>query len=254
MSRTTHPPSCSHGHEAAHALRRAGSALWCAGLLPNERGPCILSTPRRAIHTEAASYQRGICARDDTRHYQAVRVVKDGHALFGHSMYGEEAQYSINLTQISPRERSSSKRVLNGAKAAQIGMWQVPQQFECLVRALVKNGPFRRSVCVGTWSGWTDAMLAAYLRRLSPGNVHTTFDVSDYTSPCIKSLFATMDVRMVKNGWYGGRESWPALGLQAEWDGSWPANFSQPVLDFCMPRRPRTPASQTPGRSATHPF
>lgn len=77
-------------------------------------------------------------------------------------------------------------------------------------------------------------MLAAYLRRLSPGNLHTTFDVSDYTSPCIKSLFSTMDVRMLKNGWYGGRESWPALGLQAEWDGSWPANFSQPVLDFCL--------------------
>jgi|NorSeaMetagenome_1021524.scaffolds.fasta_scaffold99286_1 hypothetical protein len=166
------------------------------------------------------------------------RVVKDGHARFGHSMYGEEAQYSINLTQISPRERSSKRAF---GVAGQIGMWQVPQQFECLVRALAQHGPFRRSVCVGTWSGWTDVMLAAYLRRLSPGNLHTTFDVSDYTSPCIKSLFSTMDVRMVKNGWYGGRESWPALGLQAEWDGSWPANFSQPVLDFCMPHRPRTP-------------
>jgi hypothetical protein len=67
------------------------------------------------------------------------RVVKDGHARFGHSMYGEEAQYSINLTQISPRERSSKRAF---GVAGQIGMWQVPQQFECLVRALAQHGPF----------------------------------------------------------------------------------------------------------------
>ena len=77
-------------------------------------------------------------------------------------------------------------------------------------------------------------MLAAYLRRLDPSNVHATFDVTDYTSPCIKSLFATLGVQQIRHGWYGGKESWPALGLQAKWDGSWPANFSRPVLDFCL--------------------
>ena len=51
------------------------------------------------------------------------RVVKDGHARFGHSMYGEEAQYSINLTQISPRERSSKRAAAAVAQSWVVGAW-----------------------------------------------------------------------------------------------------------------------------------
>jgi hypothetical protein len=123
-----------------------------------------------------------------------------------------------------------------------MGMWQVPDQFECLVKHLAAtlggegggssssssttttSRRRRRSVTVGTWSGWTDITLAAYLQRLSPvvhaglrdgrgaqGWEHATFDVRDYLSPCVASLLAHYNVSHVRGGWV--RVMW---GLQPE--------------------------------------
>jgi len=49
-------------------------------------------------------------------------------------------------------------------------MWQIPAQFECLMRALRNDlgSSVRRSVCIGTWSGWTDLLISAYMSKLNP--------------------------------------------------------------------------------------
>ena len=121
-----------------------------------------------------------------------------------------------------------------------MGLWQVPAQFECLIgrlapllrRRRIRRG---RTATVGTWSGWTDLVLSAYIRRLGDGSSrHTTFDIHNFLSDCTLSLFEAHGVVRARHGWYGGNESWTALGLAAEWDGRYPAAWAAPVLDFCF--------------------
>mmetsp|Transcript_60254 Transcript_60254/g.138256 ORF Transcript_60254/g.138256 Transcript_60254/m.138256 type:complete len:294 (-) Transcript_60254:215-1096(-) len=149
-----------------------------------------------------------------------IRRENGGLAAYNHSMWGEEGRYELQTPDV---------------KLAQ-GMWQVPEQFECAIlhlhRALASTRELR-SVCVGTWSGWTDVVLAALLRRISPSAHHATFDIVDHVSPCIKELMSRYGIKQVKHGWYGGKESWNDLGITS-WDGTWPANFTTPVLDFCL--------------------
>ena len=71
-----------------------------------------------------------------------------GHAKYGHSMWGEEAVHQVNISGRHGRDNSGPS----------VGMWQVPRQFECLVQALAAAGDVRRSMCIGTWSGWTDVV------------------------------------------------------------------------------------------------
>lgn len=135
--------------------------------------------------------------------------------------------------------------MLPGGDRPPRGMWQVPQQFDCMVhavRAALDGRAVRRSVTVGTWSGWTDLVLVALLRRLggqrhAGGRAHThaTFDIEPKSvSPCIRELFARQGITQVRHGWYGGNESWKFLGLGDAYDGQWPARWRAPVLDFCL--------------------
>ena len=127
--------------------------------------------------------------------------------------FGGEKQYGLDM-KVGKRRGSGIKVDLFGTAA--MGMWQIPAQFECLMRALREDlgtsaRPLR-SVCIGTWSGWTDLVTTAYLQKLSPASQHTTFDIADHVSPCIKTLHQSLGVQQVRNGWYGGKESWRPLG------------------------------------------
>ena len=147
--------------------------------------------------------------------------------------FGEEQQYALDM-KIGKRKGSGVKVDLFGTAA--MGMWQIPAQFECLMRALHDDlgSRLRRSVCVGTWSGWTDLVMTAYMQKLNPQAQHSTFDIADHVSPCIKALHKSRRVQQVRNGWYGGKESWRPLGMLTQWDGQYPANWSAPVIDFCL--------------------
>jgi len=130
--------------------------------------------------------------------------------------FGDEKQYGLDM-KVGKRRGSGIKVDLFGTAA--MGMWQIPSQFECLTRALHEDlgssaRPLR-SVCIGTWSGWTDVITAAYLQKLSPASRHATFDIADHVSPCIKALHQSLGVLQVRNGWYGGKESWRPLGRYA---------------------------------------
>jgi hypothetical protein len=147
---------------------------------------------------------------------------KRGAERYNNSMWGEEVEHELATPDM---------------KKAQ-GMWQVPAQFECAVRHLRRafsppHAPLKRSLTVGTWSGWTDVVMTALLRRVSPELRHATFDVANYVDTCISEQFSRYSIQQVRHGWYGGKESWPELGIDS-WDGSWPANFSAPVVDFCL--------------------
>ena len=124
-------------------------------------------------------------------------------------------------------------------------MWQVPQQFECMlhtIQAALGGQAIQRTLTIGTWSGWTDLVLVSLLRRVprhskvsARHHTHATFDIAPWhVSPCIRSLFDREGVTRVKHGWYGGNESWTPLGLGHEFDGRWPARWPAPVLDFCL--------------------
>ena len=68
---------------------------------------------------------------------------------------------------------------------------------------------------------------------------HATFDVRDYVSPCIASLFRHYNVSHVRGGWYGGNESWSPMGLRSAWAAlpraeRYPARWPSPILDFCL--------------------
>ena len=89
-------------------------------------------------------------------------------------------------------------------------MWQVPAQFECAVRHLRRafsppHAPLKRSLTVGTWSGWTDVVMTALLRRVSPELRHATFDVANYVDTCISEQFSRYNIQQVRHGWYGGK-------------------------------------------------
>lgn len=151
----------------------------------------------------------------------------------GKQELGRETAYFLNLTL--GHQRSTGVRV-DAFGLPAMGLWQVPEQFECLLQrlALGLGDKLRRTVTIGTWSGWTDLVMAAYMRRLSPGSQHATFDIRNHVSGCVSSLLEHYNVTQVHNGWYGGKESWKPLGLLSQWDKSYPAQWPQPVLDFCF--------------------
>ena len=92
----------------------------------------------------------------------------------GNSIYGVEAKYRVNSFNLKT------------------GLWQIPQQFECLLQHIRRSGIVpRRTLTVGTWSGWTDVIIVAYLSLLAKTRVlHDTYDINDGVSPCIRQLFA----------------------------------------------------------------
>ena len=164
----------------------------------------------------------------------------------GRRSFGSETAFFLNYSA-GVADESGVKRDRYGLPA--MGLWQLPQQFECLLRSLgVSLGarPARaefaqqdRTATVGTWSGWTDVVLAAFLRRLagstSPRNRHYTFDVQDHVSDCISALLDHYEVTRVPNGWFGGNESWAPMGLSHRRGArSYPAVWRRPVLDFCL--------------------
>lgn len=151
--------------------------------------------------------------------------------------FGSEVDFFINYTA-GLAKSSGVKHDGKGLPA--MGLWQLPQQFECLLLSLsarVTAAPNRsqRTATVGTWSGWTDLVLAAFFRRFSERNRHFTFDVHNHVSSCIAALLDQYNVTRVQSGWYGGNESWEPMAL-AHRPGarSYPAMWSEPVLDFCM--------------------
>lgn len=150
----------------------------------------------------------------------------------GFNMGGDMKFYLDRTTGL--KRSSGVKRDAFGTPA--MGMWQVPDQFACLLRHVrsVLGERVRRTACVGTWSGWTDLILAAYLTQLNPRLKHHTFDVHNLVSNCPAKLLDHYGVKRVHNGWYGGKESWAPLGLMDQYDGAYPARWRAPVLDFCL--------------------
>ena len=168
----------------------------------------------------------------DTRwsHEESVRA--------GLATFGNETAHFVNLS-LGFSRRADVRRDFFGLPA--MGLWQVPAQFDCLLGRLrrIFHGRAaqriaRRTVTIGTWSGWTDLFVAAHLRRLSPSLAHTTYDVRGFASECIISLFKHYNVTRVRHGWYGGNESWEPLGLGSRYDGQYPAQWREPVIDFCF--------------------
>jgi len=174
------PVTTSEGACARHLAPSLGvNASHCCAQQPYHQ---LLLQLEHVLHARDASdlFSHG-AVRDVVRQVglqPSDRTVSKevGSSRFEYSVYGEEAQYQ------ALRLPHKGKR----ADLVPIGMWQVPQQFECLMTALASaaatGGPMRRSVCVGTWSGWTDVLMAAYLRRLDPHVSHATFDVRDHVS------------------------------------------------------------------------
>lgn len=79
---------------------------------------------------------------------------------------------------------------------------QIPQQFECALSFLSTQRP-QHILTVGTWSGWTDAFLNAYLRRFArdpSAFTHVTFDIQAIVQPCIGALLAQLGTRRVVFG------------------------------------------------------
>mmetsp|Transcript_2163 Transcript_2163/g.3574 ORF Transcript_2163/g.3574 Transcript_2163/m.3574 type:complete len:332 (+) Transcript_2163:196-1191(+) len=157
------------------------------------------------------------------------QVTNGGSAVYNWSIYGDEAPYQLTM---SPFKKNTA-----------LGMWQVPQQFECLLQNVRKvfDRPIRNSLTIGTWSGWTDLVTAAILRRIntSPGENadlhHATFDINPGSvTNCIHKLLAHHGIRQVRRGWYGDKQSWGNMGLAELFDGKYPSNFSTPILDYCL--------------------
>ena len=248
----------------------------CASLAPTPEVAAVCCTQNEsAVHVGLLAQLAKIKAATVDEAF-APLAVRDTVRRVGlqppmHAGFGDESKYALDM-RVGKVRGSGIKVDLFGTAA--MGMWQIPSQFDCLLRALHEDlgsttRPLR-SVCVGTWSGWTDLITAAYLRKLSPGARHATFDVIDHVSPCLKSLHQSLGVTQVRNGWYGGKESWRPLGRYGDpnaaepkhqparrprpgralgerarpsehdcpsppcWDGEYPARWPEPVLDFCL--------------------
>ena len=69
------------------------------------------------------------------------------------------------------------------------GLWQVPAQLECALTHLSVRR-VQHSLTIGTFSGWTDIFLAAFLRRFAPdpsAYSHLTVDIIGATiQPCVQ--------------------------------------------------------------------
>lgn len=103
----------------------------------------------------------------------------------GNSIYGEEVNYRLPVS--SP---------------ISTGMWQVPQQVDCAM-AKLRELKIQNVLTVGTWSGWTDLFLGAYLQRFAPNPdkfTLTTFDIDPYVSSCIGKAMPLFHVSRVVFG------------------------------------------------------
>lgn len=79
---------------------------------------------------------------------------------------------------------------------------QIPQQFECALGHLRALRP-QHVLTVGTWSGWTDAFLNAYLRRFAPAPeafTYDTFDVQAVVSQCVGRVLGELGANRVVFG------------------------------------------------------
>jgi hypothetical protein len=248
----------------------------CVSLAPSPEAAAVCCTQNESvIHVGLLAQLAKIKQGDEVFAPLAVRdtVRRVGLQPPMNAGFGDEKQYGLEM-KLGKRSGSGMKVDVFGTAA--MGMWQIPSQFDCMMRALHEDlgsspRPLR-SVCIGTWSGWTDLITAAYLQKLSPGARHTTFDVHDHVSPCLKTLHQSLGVTQVHNGWYGGKESWRPLGRYGDpnaaepkpkpsrasrprpgralgerpgpsesdcpsppcWDGEYPAKWPEPVLDFCL--------------------
>lgn len=149
--------------------------------------------------------------------------------------FGNETRFFLNVSLGFDRTTDVRRDVFH---LPAMGLWQIPAQFECLLanlHRLLASRPLKgRTVTIGTWSGWTDLIIAAHMQRLNPDSRHTTFDIRNHVSDCVVTLFEYHGVKRVRNGWFGGNESWRPLGLLSQYDGAYPAKWRVPVLDFCF--------------------
>lgn len=116
------------------------------------------------------------------------------------AVFGEDARHWIPP---SDWEAAGVRRDKYGTPA--VGLWQVPAQFGCLasrVDALLRGRRRVATLTVGTWSGWTDVVMAGVLQR-ERGRVHHhyTFDPVDLVAPCVKRLFERHNVSFAPRHW-----------------------------------------------------
>ena len=158
----------------------------CASLAPTPEAAAVCCTQNAsAVHVGLLAQLAKIKAATVDEAF-APLAVRDAVRRVGlqppmHAGFGDESKYALDM-RVGKVRGSGIKVDLFGTAA--MGMWQIPSHFDCLLRALHEDlgsttRPLR-SVCVGTWSGWTDLITAAYLRKLSPGARHATFDVVDH--------------------------------------------------------------------------
>ena len=89
-----------------------------------------------------------------------------------------------------------------------IGLWQMPPQLSCAMMHLSKL-QIRSAATIGTFTGWTDAFLYSYLRRLAELRDRTTrrrtsfsaatIDVYKFASPCVQAIFEQEGIGYVMN-------------------------------------------------------
>jgi hypothetical protein len=146
---------------------------WVLGSRP---GACVPPDTHAAAHARA--FFRAPLTRARPQWTNTTTGAKE-------SIYGEEAHYKL------PRGYS-----------LQTGMWQIPQQFECAMAELRKHRP-QHVLTVGTWSGWTDAFVNAYLRRFAPdpaGFTQVTFDINALVAPCVGHTLDLLGAKRVVFG------------------------------------------------------
>ena len=114
-----------------------------------------------------------------------------------------------------------------------IGMWQLPRQLACAMRALSLHR-VRTAATIGTFTGWTDTLLYSYLRRLhqlrrAPGELlfrAVTIDVRDFRTPCVSALMKQEGISFIKHT----RLEDGTQPLLAEFTGQ----SSQGMIDACF--------------------
>ena len=73
------------------------------------------------------------------------------------------------------------------------GLWQSPTQLECAMTHLIQKGEsISTHLTVGTYSGWTDLVIHAILRKYNP-NLHTVItDQNKHYHSCVDELIASI--------------------------------------------------------------
>eukprot|EP00928_Gymnodinium_smaydae_P074153 TRINITY_DN57219_c0_g1_i1.p1 TRINITY_DN57219_c0_g1~~TRINITY_DN57219_c0_g1_i1.p1 ORF type:complete len:305 (+),score=37.34 TRINITY_DN57219_c0_g1_i1:56-970(+) len=104
------------------------------------------------------------------------------------SWYGTETAHAISV----------SEGYLDFGGIGRAGLWQIPQQLACL---LIKASKWQVTSIleIGTWTGWTSAVLAAFLPRFSGGEGglvrFDTVDMQYFVTPCIRQIHDVFGIR-----------------------------------------------------------